>query len=74
MKYTILILIIIAAVTFSGCSGNNAKELYDTAKLEELQNNPEHARQLYQELIKKHPKSEYAKIAKNRLSALQKSN
>ncbi len=74
MKYTILILIIIGVMNFSGCSGNNAQELYKTAKLEELQNNPEHARQLYQEIIKKYPKSEYAKNAKNRLSALQKSN
>ena len=72
MKHFILILMIIFALGISGCSGNKAEELFETAKLEELQNNPEHASQLYQEIIGKYPESEYAKKAEDRLSALQK--
>jgi TolA-binding protein len=52
-----------------GC-GDGAKDLYETARLEERQNNPEHARKLYQELLKKHPSSELAAPAKERLDAL----
>ena len=72
MKHFILILMIIFALGISGCSGNKAEELFETAKLEELQSNPEHASQLYQEIIEKYPESEYAKKAEDRLSALQK--
>ena len=35
-----------------------------------LQNNREHATKLYQEIIEKYPESDYAKRAKERLSAL----
>ena len=72
MKRIILILMIIIGLAVSGCSDNKAQELFETAKLEELQSNQDHARQLYQEIIKKSPNSEYAKNAKERLSALQK--
>jgi len=74
MKQIILILMIIMALALSGCPGDKAGELFETAKLEELQNNPEHAAQLYQEIIEKYPESEYARNAKERLSALQKNN
>jgi len=46
--------------------------MYQTAELEEIQNSHEHARTLYQEIIDKHPKSEYAEKAKKRLDVLQK--
>lgn len=72
MKKTVLILMIILCVCLSGCSGKRAEELFETAKLEELQNNPEHASKLYQEIIEKYPKSEYSKKAQDRLSALKK--
>ena len=64
MKYFILILIIIFTFSLSACSGNKAAEMFDTAKFEEVQNNKEHAIQLYEEIIKKYPDSEYAKKAK----------
>ena len=51
---------------------NRAQELFETAELEELQNNQDHARQLYQEIIRKFPDSEYAKNAEERLSRLEK--
>jgi TolA-binding protein len=64
-------LLIILATALSGCSGNGAKELFDTAKLEELQDNHEHARQLYQEIIDNYPESQYANRANERLSELK---
>ncbi|OQY59463.1 MAG: hypothetical protein B6245_06635 [Desulfobacteraceae bacterium 4572_88] len=72
MKHSILITIVICLVSVSGCSGDTPKELFETAKLEELQNNPDHARKLYQEIIKDHPESKYAKDAKKRLMILPK--
>ena len=70
MKYKILVLFLSVALVLSGCS-DKAKELFETAKLEELQNAPDHARKLYQEIVDKYPESEYAKKAKERLSALK---
>lgn len=63
----ILFLLLIAA-----CSGGSEKELYETAKFEELQNNHLHAVEIYGEIIEKYPESEYAGLSKERLSALKK--
>jgi TolA-binding protein len=68
----ILIPIIMLAGLVAGCSMDKSKELYETAQLEEKQNNPEHARQLYQEIIDKYPKSPLAKQAESRLAAIGK--
>ncbi len=51
------------------CS-DKAAEMYDTAKFEELQNNPEHAVQLYKEIVEKYPDSPKAKEAAARLQEL----
>ena len=72
MRRFLLVLMIASATVLSGCSGNGAEQLFDTAKLEELQNNREHASRLYQEIIEKYPESEYAKRAKERLSAFMR--
>jgi outer membrane protein assembly factor BamD (BamD/ComL family) len=72
MKYKIIFLLVSITLVLSGCSGNNAEELFETAKLEELQNAREHAIELYQEIIDKYPDSEFAKKAKERLTVLQK--
>ncbi|HID28516.1 MAG TPA: outer membrane protein assembly factor BamD [Desulfobacterales bacterium] len=72
MKRVVLILMVVMSLALSGCSDNGAQELFETAELEELQNNQHHARQLYEEIIRKYPDSEYAKNAEERLSALQK--
>jgi len=37
-----------------------------------LQKNREHAQQLYEDILKKYPQSEYAKKAETRLSELKK--
>jgi len=65
---TALCLTTLCLATF-GCT-DKAEELYETAKLEELQNNPTHARKLYREILEDHPRSDYADKAKERLSAL----
>ena len=71
MKYVILILVMVFAFALSSCSGNKAAEMFDTAKFEELQNNKEHAIQLYEEIIKNYPDSEQAQKAKERLAELK---
>ncbi len=60
----------ILAALMGACSADKSKELFDTAQLEEKQNNPEHARQLYQEIVTKYPKSPLAKQARDRLAAI----
>ncbi len=54
----------------AACSADKSKELFETAQFEEKQNNREHARQLYQEIVTKYPKSLLAKQAEERLAAL----
>ena len=73
MRQIILVLTIMLATALSGCLGNGGEELFDAAKLEELQDNHQRARQLYQEIIDRYPETEYARKAKERLSALQES-
>jgi outer membrane protein assembly factor BamD (BamD/ComL family) len=58
-------------LVFLGCSGKKAEELYETAQFEELQKNYPHAKQLYNEIVEKHPNSEAAKKASERLKALE---
>jgi TolA-binding protein len=72
MKNLFLILMFITAIGVSACSGNSAQDILDTAKLEEKQNNPEHARKLYEEIIQKHPNTPFAKEAQERLAAIKK--
>ena len=72
MKHTVLIFILLLSFILPGCSGNKAAELYETAGFEELQNNREHALQLYQEIIRKYPDSEYAGKAEERISEINK--
>lgn len=68
MKRLLLAAMLILAA--AGCSVDKSKELYDTAQFEEKQNNREHAKQLYQEIVDKYPDSQVAKQAKERLAAL----
>ena len=56
-------------VLLSACGGG-AKEMLETAQFEELQRNTTHARELYQEILRKHPDSPEAAKAKERLAAL----
>lgn len=54
-----------------GC-GDTAKDLFDTAQLEEKQNNRPHATKLYRQIVEDYPDSPYANQAKSRLAELEK--
>jgi len=72
MKYFIAMLTVLF-LSFSGCSNDGAKaeELFETAQFEELQNNPEHARKLYADILKKYPDTKFAEKAKVKLATLR---
>lgn len=70
MERTILIFMMVCLATLGGCTGDKGKELYATAQFEEKQRNNEHARQLYEEILKKYPGSEVAARAAERLQAI----
>ncbi len=74
MKQAVILVLLFISFVLGGCSGNKAAELYDTAKFEELQSNKEHATQLYEEIIKKYPESEYAKNARERVSKIKEAS
>ena len=56
-----------------GC-GDTAKDLFDTAQLEEKQNNKPHATKLYRQIVEEYPNSPYANQAKSRLVELEKAH
>jgi len=64
--------VILFFALLTACSGGSAKELYETAKFEELQSNHLHAVELYGEIIDKYPESEYAALSRERLLALKR--
>lgn len=72
MKKALTFLLLLAIALLSGCSGNTASEMFETAQFEELQNNRAHAVKLYEDIIKKYPESGYAEKARERLSELRK--
>jgi len=59
----------VLATALLGCTGG-AKELLETAQLEETQRNLPHARELYQEVLRRYPDSPEAATAAARLQAL----
>lgn len=66
-----LLLVLFTALSLlGGCSSDKSKELFETAQFEEKQNNRDHARKLYQEIVEKYPDSPVAKQAQERLTAL----
>lgn len=71
MKKTMYVLLItfVCAALF-GCA-DRAAEMFDTAKFEELQNNRQHAAELYERIIREYPDSSYAERAKARLAELK---
>lgn len=64
------ILLVAALLTAAGCR-DNAAQLFETAQFEELQNNPQHARELYQQIVADYPNSEQAARARERLAVLK---
>jgi len=73
MRSKVFVLPVVLLLIFTGaCSSDNAQALFESAQLEEHQNNPVHAKELYQEILTKYPKSEYASKAEARLRELQR--
>lgn len=73
-KWIVIVLAAISFCMFSACSADQAKDLFETAQFEELQNNREHAEQLYKEIISKYPDSTYSRKAAARLAEIIKTN
>ncbi|UCG78504.1 MAG: hypothetical protein JSV21_01320 [Nitrospirota bacterium] len=65
-----LIAILFLLLFLVSCA-DKAAEMYDIAQFEELQNNQQHAIQIYREIIEKYPKSPKAKEADARIKALE---
>ncbi len=61
---------VIVVLLLSGCTGDKAKELLETAELEERQMNVPHAKHLYEEVIRVYPSSREAQTARERLAKL----
>ncbi len=57
----------------AACSNaeERAAEIYATAQFEEEQFNPEHASEIYQEILQRHPETSFAEKASKRLEALE---
>jgi outer membrane protein assembly factor BamD (BamD/ComL family) len=72
MRSLLIFLILAGTLAVSACAVDNGEGLYENAQFEELQNNPEHAKKLYKEIIEKYPESEYAGKARARMSELSK--
>jgi len=71
MKKLLLMLLLVCFLWVPACSGSKAAGLFETAKFEEIQNNKEHAVQLYEEIVKNYPETEEAKKARERLTAIR---
>lgn len=64
MRRTIAMLPLL--LVLAGCGGG-AADLLETARLEEMQNNPTHAKQLYQQIVDQYPGTPQAETASARL-------
>lgn len=69
MNVTTILGVLLLTCTI-GCSDKAAQEIYMTAQFEERQNNRQHAKELYQEIVSKYPNSSYVKDAEARLAIL----
>ena len=59
------------SLVLASCTGDQGRELLETAQFEERQNNQAHARELYEQIVKQYPNSDAAKKAGERLSHLK---
>lgn len=60
--------LLLLLVILSAC-GEDPRQLFETAQFEEQQQNRAHAQELYEQIIRQHPESEYADKARQRLEA-----
>ena len=66
-----VLLVLVLTLPLTGC-GDGAEEMFETAQFEEVQNNEEHARKLYNRILRDHPDSPFAAKARERLAALER--
>jgi TolA-binding protein len=68
-----IVLGLVLALSPAACTSSerSAQEAYELAQFEEKQGNAAHARQLYQEIVTKHPETAWAEKANARLTELQ---
>jgi TolA-binding protein len=68
-----IVLGLLLALSPAACTSPEraAQEAYELAQFEEQQGNADHARQLYQVIIAKHPNTSWAERSRARLSELQ---
>lgn len=64
-----VLLVLFLVLPLTGC-GDGAEETFETAQFEEVQNNKEHARKLYNRILRDHPDSPFAAKARERLAAM----
>ena len=64
------IILCMAVLAFTACSGDKPKELLELAEFEERQMNLPHAKQLYEDVIRLYPTSKEAEQARARLTSL----
>ena len=69
LKRSLHVTFFVGLLFLMGC-GDDPQQLFETAQFEEQQNNQEHARQLYKQILENSPDSDYATKAQERLSAL----
>lgn len=67
-------MLLLVLMMVSTACGENPQQLYETAQFEERQLNLAHARELYARIIQDHPDSPYAKLARERLAELGRTN
>ena len=65
------LLVWMLTLPLAGC-GDGAEEMFETAQFEEVQNNQEHARKLYNRILRDHPDSSFAARARERLAAMER--
>jgi TolA-binding protein len=63
-------LVFLLGFALTGCTGDKAKEMLETAEFEERQMNLPHAKQLYEDVIRLFPSSKEADTARARLASL----
>jgi TolA-binding protein len=70
MRQWIYVGAVVFCVALAACSADKPKELLEIAEFEERQHNVEHAKQLYEELVRLYPSSPQAETARARLAPL----
>jgi len=70
MKSMFFVIVFVVAAGLLSCSADKAADLFETAQFEELQNNNEHARQIYEDIMKKYPDSDSARKSEVRLQVI----